>query len=126
MESFILVNQIFFMQLTKRYKKIKGDLMKWKYEKFKGDMAIYAICPKCNFHHSSSVYNPHSGESVVQNPYTFCPLCGEFLFENYEEVNVIWNERNIFKLYEEEVDVTLIHQIRKERLGEINDIKQSD
>ena len=100
--------------------------MKWKYEKFKGDMAVYAICPKCNFHHSSSVYNPHSGESVVQNPYTFCPLCGEFLFENYEEVNVIWNERNIFKLYEEEVDVTLIHQIRKERLGEINNIKQRD
>ena len=25
--------------------------MTWKYEKFKGDMAIYAICPICNFHY---------------------------------------------------------------------------
>ena len=48
--------------------------MTWRYEKFKGDMAIYAICPRCNFHYCCGDFLKN--QIVAQ--YTYCPMCGEY------------------------------------------------
>ena len=79
--------------------------MVWKYEKFKGDMAIYAFCQKCNFHHNpSSLVTDEAGkrQSVINYQYRYCPICGEYLFDDNAETagyEVTWNEREIFALY---------------------------
>ena len=71
----------------------------WKYEKFKGDSAIYAFCPKCNFHYNPSRWNNKTGIELAFQ-YKYCPNCGEYLFDDSENVNVIWNDRDIKELYD--------------------------
>lgn len=73
--------------------------MVWKYEKFKGDGAIYAFCPKCNFHHNPSEYNIKTGQTDVIYQYNYCPMCAEPLYDENGEIEIIWNERNIAELY---------------------------
>lgn len=48
--------------------------MTWKYEKFKGNGAIYA----------------------------FCPMRGEYLYDDIEHATCVWNERDMEELYSEE------------------------
>lgn len=77
--------------------------MIWEYEKFKGDMAIYAFCPKCGFHHNPSEFDLETRESVIRYQYNYCPICGEYLYDDKANENgyeVIWNERDISDLYE--------------------------
>lgn len=78
--------------------------MVWAYEKFRGDAAIYAFCPKCGFHHNPSrMVTDDEGKwtTEIQYQYNYCPICGEYLNdENFESgVEVIWNERDIIELY---------------------------
>ena len=72
--------------------------MKWRFEKFKGDMAIYAICPQCGFYHNPSTLNRDMTTTIV-NQYKFCPMCGEYLYVDGDNVDVIWNQRYISELY---------------------------
>lgn len=79
--------------------------MVWKYEKFLGDGAIYAFCPNCNFHHAPSklvTREDGSMESEIQYQYNYCPICGEYLYNNDESVDVTWNERHIEELWKME------------------------
>ena len=78
--------------------------MVWKYEKFKGDAAIYAFCPKCGFHHNPSRLKPGAFEPEINYQYVYCPMCGEYLFDDSGEADVVWNERDIIELYEEEIN----------------------
>ena len=76
--------------------------MVWEYEKFKGDMAIYAFCPKCNFHHCpSELVKDEDGKLTtdIKYQYNYCPICGEYLYDDKEIVDVVWNERDIEELY---------------------------
>ena len=75
--------------------------MIWQYEKFKGDMAIYAFCPKCNFHYNPSTFNTTTMSSEIRYQYNYCPICGEYLYDKEFEngVEVIWNERDLIELY---------------------------
>ena len=75
--------------------------MTWKYEKFKGDMAIYAFCPKCGFHYNPSQLNPKTMQAELKIQYHYCPMCSEHLFGDSDTVSVIWNERDIAALYEQ-------------------------
>ena len=74
--------------------------MVWTYEKFKGDGAIYAFCPKCGFHHNPSRLTPESMIcEEIKYQYNYCPICGEYLYDENEYFDVIWNERDIVELY---------------------------
>lgn len=73
--------------------------MVWKFEKFKGDMTIYAQCPRCNFRYGASTFNYKTMETTITKEYNYCPMCGEYLCDDSESVNVIWNERDIDELY---------------------------
>ena len=74
---------------------------KWKYEKFKGDGAIYAFCPNCNFHYNPSRLNTKTMQCELVFQYNYCPMCGEYLYDDSKNVNVTWNERDISELYEQ-------------------------
>ena len=71
--------------------------MKWQFEKFQGDRAIYALCPKCGFGHCVSYID--FDMSIKINPdkiYNYCPICGTKEETNHYEVNrhdVVWNQR---------------------------------
>lgn len=71
----------------------------WIYEKFKGDLAIYAFCPKCNFYYNPSRLNTQTMKSELVIEYNYCPMCGEFLHDGSDSVDVVWNERDIAELY---------------------------
>ncbi len=77
--------------------------MTWTYEKFKGDGAIYAFCPKCGFHHNPSSFLPNSEgihEVQITYQYNYCPMCGEYLYDDdIEHATYIRNERDIEELY---------------------------
>lgn len=76
--------------------------MVWKYERFRGDAAIYAFCPKCNFHHNpSSLVRDEDGNFTtdIKYQYNYCPICGEYLYDDKEIVDVVWKERDIEELY---------------------------
>jgi hypothetical protein len=76
--------------------------MVWKYEKFFGDAAIYAFCPKCKFYHNpSELIADEDGKltTEIQYQYNYCPICGEYLYDDKSEVDVAWNERDIEELY---------------------------
>ena len=73
--------------------------MKWIFEKFKGDIAIYASCPKCNFTHSPSIFNAETMKSKIVHQYKYCPMCGEYLYDDEDYINVTWNERDISEFY---------------------------
>ena len=71
--------------------------MQWRFEKFKGDSAIYAICPRCGFYHNVSyVAFPFEIRINPQMIYNFCPNCGKEDTSNHYEENkdIIWNERD--------------------------------
>ena len=74
---------------------------KWKYERFKGDAAIYALCPKCNFHYDPSRFNSQTFQTDIVIQYKYCPMCGEYLYDDSENVDATWNERDISELYEQ-------------------------
>jgi len=76
--------------------------MVWEYEKFRGDAAIYAFCPKCKFYHNPSRMD--MGENgkwttEIKYQYNYCPICGEYLYNDNKNVDVTWNERDIEELY---------------------------
>ena len=76
--------------------------MVWQYEKFKGDMAIYAFCPKCHFYHNASELNYEIMECEIVYQYYYCPMCGEYLYNDKaarDGVDITWNERRIEDLY---------------------------
>lgn len=74
--------------------------MKWHFEKFKGDMSVYAFCPKCGFSHNPSTLNRDMTTTITKQ-YRYCPMCGEYLYVEGEEIDVIWNQRHILELYKE-------------------------
>jgi hypothetical protein len=77
--------------------------MVWEYEKFRGDDAIYAFCPKCKFHHNpSKMVTGEDGRltTEIQYQYNYCPICGEYLYNDIGTVDVTWDERNIEELYD--------------------------
>lgn len=79
--------------------------MVWEYEKFRGDAAIYAFCPKCKFHHNPSrLVDEDDGHMTtkIMYQYNYCPICGEYLFDESADKNgfeITWNERNIEDLW---------------------------
>ena len=83
--------------------------MVWEYEKFRGDMAIYAFFPKCNFHHNPSELTIDADgkrEMEIKYQYNFCPICGEYLYDEKaatEGIDIVWNERDIEDLYSTEI-----------------------
>ena len=90
---------------TRLAKQEKEDSVKrtWIYEKFKGDAAIFAFCPECNFRHCPSKIDiGEQGELLHRITYQFnyCPMCGEYLFDDTESFDVIWNERYIDEIEE--------------------------
>ena len=74
--------------------------MKWIFEKFKGDMAIYAICPQCGFYHNPSTLHSDM-TTTITNRYKLCPTCGEYLYVEGNTVDVIWNQRYITEFFGE-------------------------
>lgn len=80
--------------------------MIWEYEKFRGDAAIYAFCPKCGFHHCPSRMDYETFKVEIVYQYNYCPVCGEYLYDEnfYDGVEVIWDERDILELYNVKVD----------------------
>ena len=77
--------------------------MQWRFEKFKGESAIYIICPKCGFSHNVSyIALPFEICINPQEIYNFCPICGEEDTSNHYEENreVIWNQRNYEEMAE--------------------------
>ena len=78
--------------------------MKWHFEKFQGDMAIYTICPCCGFTHNVSYLA--DGFEIKIDPsriYNFCPNCGEEDTSDHyaEERDVVWNKRKAEELWKE-------------------------
>ena len=81
--------------------------MIWKYERFRGDAAIYAFCPKCEFHHNPSRSVRDENDNWTQEvlyQYNYCPMCGEYLYDENAEngIEIIWGERDILELYDME------------------------
>lgn len=79
--------------------------MTWTYEKFKDNGAIYAFCPKCGFYHNPSRFLPNDKglyEVQVTYQYNYCPMCGEYLYDDIEHATYIWNERDMEELYSED------------------------
>lgn len=63
-------------------------------------MAIYVICPICNFHYCAG----DTLDSQISKQYIYCPMCEEYLYENTEKVNVIYNENELDNFYELELN----------------------
>lgn len=82
--------------------------MVWEYEKFIGNMAIYALCPKCGYYHNPSSLSRDKDGGWIQEilyQYNYCPMCGEYLYDEDGEENgfeVTWNERNFYDFLSEE------------------------
>lgn len=72
---------------------------KWFFERFKGDAAIYAFCPVCNFRYDPSVMDENV-KAVIHYVYNYCPNCGEFLYVDANEIKIDRDyERHIIELY---------------------------
>lgn len=78
--------------------------MKWKFEKFTGDGAIYAFCPNCNYHYAAGGSNPPTWEPRVDKQFPFCPGCGEFLWCEDDEIEVVKYVRNIREIVNENIN----------------------
>ena len=72
--------------------------MMWEYEKFNGDMALYAFCKSCNYHHADGKYNFKNQEWEVYDSFRFCPICGTPMNHLTEDYTMIWNERDLMDL----------------------------
>ena len=72
--------------------------MKWYFEKFKGDMTIYAICPECGFEHAVSYIDFDMSIKIDPDKiYNYCPICGTKDETNHSEASrhdVVWNQRS--------------------------------
>ena len=68
--------------------------MYWIFEKVRGDQAIYGICPKCEFHYAAG---EASKKRVGQ--YRYCPMCGEYLFNNNTDIKIIWDKRDLMDFH---------------------------
>lgn len=75
--------------------------MEWKFEKFSGDLAIYAFCHKCGFHYNPSTVQP-DWTVTITSLYRYCPMCGEYLYVEDETVDVVWDKRSIIDLFKKE------------------------
>lgn len=69
--------------------------LSWRYEKFKHNAAVYAICPKCNFYYSCGGLGAKDGETIINKVYNYCPNCGSYENDDLDEKDIIWNERYI-------------------------------
>lgn len=90
---------------TSRDMGCEDSKMVWKYEKFNGDLAIYAFCPKCGFHHNPSRRDSETMEASIVYQYHYCPVCGEYLYDDNlkkDGVPVTWDERDVTELWEME------------------------
>lgn len=83
-------------------------MSKWSYEKFKGDIAIYAFCPVCNFHYVCG----DTFKRQIMTEYTYCPMCGEYLYNNEEEADIIYNVNDYSVIEDRKLNWEII---RKER-----------
>ena len=75
--------------------------MKWHFEKFKGNMAVFAICPNCRFYKNISYMTANAEVRIdPSNIYHYCPNCGEKNESDYnsENIDVVWNRRNFEEL----------------------------
>lgn len=84
--------------------------MKWKFEKFNGDGAIYAFCPNCNYHYAAGGPNPPTQEPRVDKQFPFCPGCGEFLWCEDDEIEVVKGVRHIKEIFNEKLNTDIIKQ----------------
>ena len=74
-------------------------MAKWIFIKFKGDMAIYAACPKCKFIHAVSDINANF-EPVVTKQYRYCPMCGRYRYVKGSKISIEhYNNFDITQLY---------------------------
>lgn len=93
----------------------------WKYEKFKGDMGVYAICPVCNFAHGvgGKIFSTGELEIKISEEYIFCPMCGTFLHDTknkaYERVCAM-NVRDVTDLYQMKLNTDVIIKKINERM----------
>lgn len=77
--------------------------MSWKYEKLKGNAAVYAICSKCGFCYScGGMRSTTNGETetVLDKVYNYCPFCGSYENDDCDYADIIWNERDISELFQ--------------------------
>ena len=90
--------------------------MNWIYEKIKGDMGIYAICPKCSFVHGCGQVDFKTGKIVIDDQYAFCPLCGTFLYSENDNPDITYNVRDMIEKFNIKYDITVIeHAINEAR-----------
>lgn len=59
----------------------------WVFTKYKGDRAIYAVCPHCNFRYNPSVLNENLNP-VISSVFKYCPMCAEYLYVTPENIKV--------------------------------------
>lgn len=78
---------------------------KWMYERFIHDSAIYAFCPTCNFYYDASRFDAQTMKSEIAIQYNYCPMCGEYLYDDSETVDVIWKERDISELLKQGTNI---------------------
>ncbi len=71
----------------------------WVFTKFKGDKAIYAICPHCNFCYNLSALNEDL-EAVIPSVFKYCPMCSEYLYMTPEKIKIDIVDRYITEVYE--------------------------
>ena len=59
----------------------------WAFTMCKGDRAIYAVCPHCNFRYNPSVLD-ESLNPVIPSVFKYCPMCAEYLYITPENIKV--------------------------------------
>ena len=47
-----------------------------------------------------------------ENQYTYCPMCGEYLYEDGSEANVTYNKNELEALYEKGLNWEIINKER--------------
>ena len=78
--------------MSKKKRKGRGINHGWRFGEYKGDIAIYAICPDCRFIYACDKEKYRGGIPRVPAPeklYPYCPLCGARKTWYEEEVEKI-------------------------------------
>ena len=89
--------------IKKVNKQIDTSSKHWVFEKFKGDMAIYAFCPYCNFVYNPSKLNKDM-QPEIKGLYNYCPNCGKYIYIEPDKIKIEQNnKRNIAELYKESI-----------------------